>query len=70
MPYRGGEGMDVMAILKQLTPGSAVSLWFSNSNFLDTNFQGYKDNQVAFAGGDLSGLTYIDVRAIKAIRVH
>ncbi|KPV45123.1 hypothetical protein [Alicyclobacillus ferrooxydans] len=62
--------MDVMSILRTLTPGSPVSVWFSNSNFLDTNFQFYKDNQVAFSGGDLSGLTYINVGQIKAIRVR
>ena len=62
--------MDVNAVLSRLTPGTSVSVWFSNSNFLDTNFQFYNDNQVAFAGGDLSGLTYIHVEQIQAIRVR
>lgn len=62
--------MDIIAILTRLTPGASVSVWFSNSNFLDTNFQFLDGNQVAFAGGDLSGLAFIGVSQIKAIRVH
>ncbi|MCF8568306.1 hypothetical protein LLE49_26650 [Alicyclobacillus tolerans] len=59
-----------MVILHHLAPGTPVSVWFDNSGFLATYFQFFVDNEVAFSGGALNGgLTYVNARDIRAIKV-
>lgn len=64
------QGRGTLAILRRLSPGTAVSVWFDDSGFRPTFFQFFVDNEVAFSGGSLDGgLTYIKANDIRALRV-
>lgn len=66
----GCSGGHVMAILFRLAPGTPVSIWFDDSGFKATFFQFFVDDEAAFSGGALDGgLTYINARDIRAIKV-
>jgi|GEM_PF-5858633 len=67
--YGGGDDA-VMAILRELAPGTAVSVWFDNSGYLTAAFQALADNEAVFTGGDLDGgVTYIKASSILSVRV-
>lgn len=66
--FPGGGRM--IAILRRLSPGTPVSVWFDDSGFRPTFFQFLVDNEAAFSGGSLDGgLTYIKATDIRALRV-
>lgn len=61
---------NTFAVLKNLAPGSPVSVWFDDSGFISTYFQFMSDGQAAFSGGGLNGgLTYLNLSQIVAVKV-
>lgn len=59
-----------LAILRRLSPGTRVSVWFDGSGFMPTFFQFLVHDEAAFSGGSLGrGLTYIKASDIRALRV-
>lgn len=66
LPVRRG----VIEILRRLSPGAPVSVWFDSSGFRPTSFQFLRDDEATFSGGSLDGgLTYIKADDIRALRV-
>lgn len=59
-----------MEILRRLSPGTRVSVWFDSSGFRPTTFQFFRDDEVAFSGGAFDGgLTYVKADDIRAIKI-
>jgi hypothetical protein len=69
--HSGGDCDRAMGrLMRQVAPGSPVSLWFDSSGFITTSFQFVRDDLAAFSGGGPgAGLTYLAVCDIVALRI-
>lgn len=59
-----------ISILRKISPGTQVDIWFDRSGFRRTSSQFTARNESAFSGGGFDGgLTYINSNDIRAIRI-